>query len=114
MNISILRSAAACALVGLLTLTACSEEKGSKASKAGTSISVPKYTKLEDVPESERKSLDAFGHEFEAELRASKFAAAMAKFHVAGTSEMIVEGINASPAILQKSRTDMEAGFRGS
>jgi hypothetical protein len=112
MKTSLLRTAAAYVLACLLALNSCSKEKGPETPKAGTAATAPKYTKVEDVPESERKELETFGRELEAELRAKKFEAAKAKFHVGGTAEMLVEGVNASPAILQKSRTEMESGFR--
>jgi hypothetical protein len=115
MNASLFHPAATLFLAGLFVLTSCSEKKAPEASKAGTtSATAPKFTNLAEVPENVRQELDAFGRELEAELRAKNFKGAKAKFHLAGFSKLLVEGVNASPDLVEKSRKQMESGFRES
>jgi hypothetical protein len=114
MNISTLCPAAKLMLAGLLALSSCSKENPSGPTKAGTTAAAPKYTKVEDVPASERQELDAFGRELEKHLKAKDLEAVKETFYVSGMVDLVMDGVNASGSNVDKFKTGMGKGLNQS
>lgn len=92
---------------------ACSKKKEEQpAPPQAATPSTPVYKAVAEVPETERKAMDAFARELEKNLKSGNAAAVKPAFNISGIIANVVAGVNASSGQLDEFRTGMNQGLR--